>query len=171
MEGDRQRVTANLLRGRSVMRSVMDGDLDRRPGPIGDRPQRAIVAIVNREGKLLAIKRSQSVRAPGTICFPGGGIEDGESFADALIRELDEELGVTATPGSKVWQSVSPWGVEIHWWTATIHESAEIRVNEEEVQWYAWMTIEEMRACEELLISNAHFFEALDLGQISLIAN
>ena len=34
--------------------------------------------------------------------FPGGKVEENESLKDALSREIEEELGVTVTPRSKV---------------------------------------------------------------------
>ena len=40
--------------------------------------------------------RSDKVRQPGEICFPGGRIEDGESPVEAAVRETTEELGIMA---------------------------------------------------------------------------
>ena len=45
---------------------------------------------------LLLEVRSDKVRQPGEICFPGGRIEDGESPSEAAIRETAEELGIIA---------------------------------------------------------------------------
>lgn len=45
---------------------------------------------------LLLEVRSDKVRQPGEICFPGGRIEDGESPSEAAIRETTEELGITS---------------------------------------------------------------------------
>jgi 8-oxo-dGTP pyrophosphatase MutT (NUDIX family) len=50
-------------------------------------------------------------RAPGDRAFwytPGGGLEPGESFAEAVIRELSEEVGVTHVPVGPmvaIWQA------------------------------------------------------------------
>lgn len=38
--------------------------------------------------------RSQLVKQPGEVCFPGGRAEPGESVIDAAVRETCEELGI-----------------------------------------------------------------------------
>ena len=43
---------------------------------------------------LLLEVRSQLVKQPGEVCFPGGRAESGESVIDAAIRETCEELGI-----------------------------------------------------------------------------
>ena len=43
---------------------------------------------------LLLEVRSQLVRQPGEVCFPGGRAEPGESVIDAAVRETCEELGI-----------------------------------------------------------------------------
>ncbi len=45
---------------------------------------------------LLLEVRSDKVRQPGEVCFPGGRVEPGESVIDAAVRETCEELGIGA---------------------------------------------------------------------------
>lgn len=49
----------------------------------------AIVAVID-NGKVLLTKREDFE----VWCLPGGGVEDGESLAEAAIREAKEETGV-----------------------------------------------------------------------------
>ena len=45
---------------------------------------------------LLLEVRSELVRQPGEVCFPGGRIEKGETPDVAAVRETTEELGIPA---------------------------------------------------------------------------
>lgn len=62
----------------------------------------AAVAVIKRaDGKVLLAQRPEGKSYAGWWEFPGGKIEDGETPAQALARELVEELGihvVSATP-------------------------------------------------------------------------
>ena len=51
-------------------------------------------ALVDRDGRLLVQQRPEGLSMAGLWEFPGGKIEPGETPEQALIRELEEELGV-----------------------------------------------------------------------------
>lgn len=50
--------------------------------------------IVKDDGRVLAARRSSSMDLPGKWEFPGGKVEPGETPEEALIREVNEELGI-----------------------------------------------------------------------------
>lgn len=56
-----------------------------------------LIPLVNTGGgdALLMEVRSQKVRQPGEVCFPGGRAEPDETATEAAVRETCEELGVT----------------------------------------------------------------------------
>ena len=135
---------------------------------MSDFPKRAAVAVIVDGPKFLTILRSRSVRAPGQICFPGGGIEVAESPQAATVREMREELGVDVTAQKEIWTSVSPRGLEIHWWKTVIEIGQTIIPNPDEVESFSWLTAREIVACSNLLESNRCFFEALENGAFSI---
>ncbi len=54
-------------------------------------------AVVWKDGLFLSAERPEGKDYAGWWEFPGGKIEEGESRSDALIREMQEELGITPT--------------------------------------------------------------------------
>jgi len=51
-------------------------------------------ALIDRDGRVLLQQRSQNRSMAGLWEFPGGKVEEGETPEAALIRELNEELGI-----------------------------------------------------------------------------
>ena len=135
---------------------------------MSDFPKRAAVAVIVDGNRFLTILRSQSVRAPGQICFPGGGIETAESPQAATVREMREELGVRVNAQREIWKSVSPRGLEIHWWKTVLEKGQTITPNPDEVDSFSWLSAKEIVACSNLLDSNRRFFEALENGEFSI---
>lgn len=134
-------------------------------------PRRGVVAVIVNDERLLVIRRSQRVVAPGAFCFPGGAIESGESEATALVREIQEELGVSIRPLRPLWQSVTPWAVHLTWWLAEAEAPDCVwTANADEVESIHWLTPAEIQALPALLESNHQFLRALAAGEIVLEA-
>jgi ADP-ribose pyrophosphatase YjhB (NUDIX family) len=63
--------------------------------------------VKDSRGQLLLIKRGHEPGA-GLWSLPGGRIEPGETDAEALVREMLEETGLTVVPGRLVGQVRRP---------------------------------------------------------------
>lgn len=57
------------------------------------------VALIDIDGRVLLAQRPEGKSMAGLWEFPGGKVEQGETPEQALIRELEEELGINT------WQS------------------------------------------------------------------
>jgi 8-oxo-dGTP diphosphatase len=128
--------------------------------------RRGVVAVIARGELLLAIRRSPHVPAPGKICFPGGGLEAGESEEDALVRELREELGLAVRPIRRLWTSETPWRVALSWWRAEVDDPVHHQKDPFEVSEVLWLAPRELIAHPDLLTSNQEFLTALLDGTI-----
>ena len=58
----------------------------------------AAAALVDAEGRVLIAQRPTGKSYAGYWEFPGGKIEGGETPEAALVRELEEELGIQVSP-------------------------------------------------------------------------
>jgi 8-oxo-dGTP diphosphatase len=61
-----------------------------------------VAALIESNGKLLVCQRKRGDTFELMWEFPGGKLKPGESPAEALARELEEELGVASEIGAEV---------------------------------------------------------------------
>jgi len=75
--------------------------------PDTSQPLRVVAAVLTFGDKVLACRRAPHKSAAGEWEFPGGKIEIGESAEAALVRELEEELGISAVIGAHINTSIT----------------------------------------------------------------
>lgn len=85
---------------------VADADRPREGGAGRPVTDVAVGVLMRADGAFLLTSRPEGKVYAGYWEFPGGKLEMGEAVADALRRELHEEIGVTVG-------AVHPWRVEL----------------------------------------------------------
>jgi 8-oxo-dGTP diphosphatase len=131
-------------------------------------PRCGVVAVITRGVDFLVIRRSKFVRSPGALCFPGGGLESGESESVALARELREELSAEARVICRLWYSTTPGGVRLAWWRAELDNDGPLRPNPAEVESIHWLSIDRLKNHPDVLPTNREFLAALARNEFRL---
>jgi 8-oxo-dGTP diphosphatase len=128
-----------------------------------------VVAVIERDGRWLMIRRSEGVIAPGYWCFPGGGIEPGETAEEAVIREIREEVGLEVRPERELWRWQRPDGrLVLYWWQVRqVDEGQEPTPDLAEVAEVRWVTLTEFRELTPALESNLIFLEHFERAKRS----
>jgi 8-oxo-dGTP diphosphatase len=68
--------------------------------------QVVVAGAIIAEGAVLAAQRRRPPALAGLWELPGGKVADGEAEADALVRELREELGIEVSVGERLGHDV-----------------------------------------------------------------
>jgi 8-oxo-dGTP diphosphatase len=88
--------------------------------------KQVVAALIVRDDKILICQRTAEQTMPLKWEFPGGKVEPEEGLPAALRRELDEELGITATIGVRVAVIRHTYGggnaVELHFYRVDYFE-------------------------------------------------
>ncbi len=127
----------------------------------GTGPAVGVVAVIERAGELLVIRRAAGIALGGAWCFPGGHVHPGESEPDAVVREVREEVGLIVEPVRRIWTWRRPdGGLELYWWRATLL-GGELSPLAAEVEAAAWLSPQQIRDLPGILPGNLEF---LDLG-------
>jgi len=97
------------------------------------KPELAVVAgVILRDSRILVCQRHRDDSHALQWEFPGGKVEPGEIPQDALLRELQEELGITATIGRELFRTrhryrESGQAIELVFFQASVDPSAELQ--------------------------------------------
>jgi len=66
------------------------------------RTIRVVAAVIEEDARYLITQRRPTAVLPLMWEFPGGRVEEGETDADALRREVKHRLGVDVEPGQLI---------------------------------------------------------------------
>ncbi len=100
----------------------------------------------NPQGQLLLQQRLPGKPCAGQWEFPGGKVEDNESAQQALIRELDEELGVSITNMMRLTEIAHDYPHAKIWLDVYFIDNFEQPVRGREGQNLAWKRVEQIEA-------------------------
>ncbi|MEW2612550.1 NUDIX domain-containing protein [Streptomyces sp. NPDC047880] len=121
----------------------------------------AIVAVLRRGERLLAIRRGPAVARPGYWQPVSGKVEPDETQEQAVVREAHEEVGLTVVPEAKVWESeTDDHRFRLHWWTARA-DSGDVLPDPGEVAETRWVTPREFLALDPVFDGDREFFERI----------
>ncbi len=117
-------------------------------------------ALYDRQGRVLIADRPAGKHMAGRWEFPGGKVGEGEPLADALARELNEELGITvsrAEPLLNLTHDYPDRRVELHMWLVKGYTGEPKNLDGQRLKW-----VEPARLLEEdILEADRPFIEAL----------
>ncbi|MBA3489092.1 MAG: (deoxy)nucleoside triphosphate pyrophosphohydrolase [Longispora sp.] len=96
-------------------------------------------AAIVRDGRVLACARAEPPELAGGWEFPGGKVELGEEEGPALLREIEEELGIIVQIGERIGPDVrlSHGKAVLKIWLATVIEGEPQLLEHAEMRWLA----------------------------------
>lgn len=122
----------------------------------------AIVAVLRRADRVLVIRRGPESARSGYWAPLSGKLEPGETQEEALVREVQEEVGLAVSPLAKVWESATDDGrFRLHWWTAAETGNGAIVPDPGEVSEVRWVTPAEFLAMTPVFDADREFFERI----------
>ena len=117
------------------------------PGAVSDQPRktiRVVAAVVERDGRYLITQRRANAVLPHLWEFPGGRVEERETDAEALRREMGERLGATVSVGeliSFVSHPYEKYTVDLYLYQCELADDEALSC--EAVQDFRWVTSDE----------------------------
>src|SRR6266850_4590689 len=128
----------------------------------GQKPAILVVAAAlhDRHGRVLIAQRPAGKHMAGRWEFPGGKVAAGESEAQALVRELREELGVevmASRPFMRLNHSYGEHAVELSMWIVERFGGEPRGLDGQRLKWVEAARLPE----EDILEADRPFIEAL----------
>jgi 8-oxo-dGTP diphosphatase len=106
-----------------------------------------VLAYIERDGQVLLTRRPAGTHLAGCWEFPGGKIEPGETPQQALIREVDEEIGLAVTVSEELAATTYAYPdrrVALHLYRCIAHVGEPVARHVAAVQWVSADALEQV---------------------------
>lgn len=118
---------------------------------------RVVAGFIEKDGKVLVVKRPTDKKRGGFWEFPGGKVEAGESLQEALRRELKEELGIEVRVGEvleKIRYIYPDEEIELYLLSVAVNRNLDLKESLE-VKWVDLQELENLELCpaDKVLLS------------------
>lgn len=128
-----------------------------------------VAALIRGRGKLLVCQRKRGTSFAMMWEFPGGKVKPGETLEQALVRELEEELGTKATIGSEVYRTQHRYAelgepIELVFFQADVDPSSVRNLVFEQISWCDTSSLPELN----FLPADKELIERLASGVLPL---
>lgn len=123
---------------------------------------RVVAAALFDRGRVLIAERPAGKHMAGWWEFPGGKVASDESDAQALVRELREELGVDARPDAEIMTLTHDYPdrtVDLVLWRATVESGEPRGLDGQKLKWVDCESL----GSERMLEADRPFIAALQL--------
>lgn len=123
--------------------------------------QDVVKILIEKDGRYLFVKRGPNESKAGYWSLPTGGVEPGESQADAVVREAMEEVGLVVRPLAKFRETTNADGnYRLHWWRVIL-VGGEARAMCDEVAEIRWVLPETVATLSPIFEELIDYFKAL----------
>jgi 8-oxo-dGTP diphosphatase len=129
-----------------------------------------VAALIYSDGKLLACQRRRGTSFAMMWEFPGGKVKSGETLERALARELEEELGTSATIGPEVYRTQHRYAelsdpIELIFFRAHVDPKSVRNLVFEQIDWRTPSSLPELN----FLPADSELIEKLASGALSIV--
>jgi 8-oxo-dGTP diphosphatase len=103
---------------------------------------RVVAAMLEKDGCYLITQRRPGASLPLLWEFPGGRVENGESDAQALTREISEELGLEIEVGERAVQVhhvYSAYEIDFAVYRCTVKQGSVPHGRVDDHPWHRWV--------------------------------
>ena len=129
----------------------------------------AFIPYKTKNGKVYIFlqKRAKNARrAPGMFGFFGGGIEEGETAYEALLREVKEELDFVPNKEPNLYQELSLPVVDLSFFTLRVDDDFESKIKILEGDYGKWFSEEDYIKNKDLITGEHSVLDKLYMDLI-----